>query len=206
MCSLDFLKIVLWSSSVALGELAEALPLHKDVCNPPPPTASQEIQNQTYIIASSWFLLVVWGWVFFCLNPFLLLWKCTHEKGLSCSAWYSPEACGVLLRTRTDLFRTELQWSGCTCGTFTWGTFTWEVCLRERLPPVFCTCHDAERFLDPNFSRRRIFSLHLAFSFLLSPSSRFGSDGQKKKTYFQATCYIYNQVTWQPDHYLSTLH
>lgn len=50
-----------------------------------------------------------------------------------------------------------------------------------RLPPVLCTYHGAERFLDPNFSHRRIFSLCLAFSFLLSPSSMFGSDGQKKK-------------------------
>lgn len=50
-----------------------------------------------------------------------------------------------------------------------------------RLPQVLCACYDTERFLDPNFSHRHIFFLHLAFSFLLSSSSMFGSDGQKKR-------------------------
>lgn len=39
-----------------------------------------------------------------------------------------------------------------------------------RLPPVIHTCHDAERFLVPNFSHRHLFSpVYLSLSFFLLP-------------------------------------
>lgn len=99
----------------------------------------EEIQNKIYFIAKftllvllvvcacfcfGFFVCVCFEFIcfslFFCLKPHLLIWQCTHNKGLSCLAWYSPEACGVLPCARTDLCCTELQRSRCTCGVFTW--------------------------------------------------------------------------------------